>query len=73
MNALLPGGTDTPMGKPMTATPESKAWVLGLHALKRIAHPDEIANAAVFLLSDEASFITGASILADGGVSVCRA
>lgn len=71
-NALLPGGTDTPMGESVADTPESRASVEGLHALKRIARPEEIAQTALHLASDAASFITGASIHVDGGVSICR-
>lgn len=72
-NALLPGGTDTPMGKASTSTAEAKAFVEGLHALKRLARPQEIARAALFLASDAASFVTGTAMLADGGVSINRA
>jgi len=42
-NALLPGGTDTPMGRAVSNTPEALAFVEGLHALKRLAAPREIA------------------------------
>ena len=70
VNALLPGATDTPS---LTAkTPEQRAWVAGLHALKRIAAPEELARAALYLASDDASFMTGASLLVDGGVSINR-
>lgn len=72
VNALLPGGTDTPMGQTFANTPETLAFVKGMHALKRIAHPDEIAKAALYLASDLSSFTTGASLLADGGVSINR-
>jgi NAD(P)-dependent dehydrogenase (short-subunit alcohol dehydrogenase family) len=71
-NALLPGGTDTPMGRAATATPDARRFVEGLHALKRLAEPAEIAQAALFLASDAASFVTGTCLLADGGVSVTR-
>ncbi|MDH7795133.1 MULTISPECIES: SDR family oxidoreductase [unclassified Beijerinckia] len=71
-NALLPGGTDTPMGRAVSNTPEMRAFVEGLHALKRLAEPREIAQAALFLASDASSFITGTALLADGGVSITR-
>ncbi|MDH3236769.1 MAG: SDR family oxidoreductase [Alphaproteobacteria bacterium] len=71
-NALLPGGTDTPMGQAVADTPESRAYVENLHALKRIATPDEIAHSALYLASAASSFTTGAILLADGGVSVHR-
>lgn len=70
INALLPGGTDAAMATFKTS--EERAFVEGLHALKRIAQPEEIARAALFLASDAASFVTGAAILADGGVSINR-
>jgi NAD(P)-dependent dehydrogenase (short-subunit alcohol dehydrogenase family) len=72
VNALLPGGTDTPMGRSFAATPEATRFVTELHALKRMASPEEIARAALFLSSDAASFVTGTALLADGGVSINR-
>lgn len=72
VNALLPGGTDTPMGRGFANTPESAAVVRNLHALKRIASPEEIASAALFLASELSSFTTGAAMLVDGGVSITR-
>lgn len=71
-NALLPGGTDTPMGRTVTNTPEALAFVQGLHALKRLAEPAEIARSALYLASDAASFVTGTAMLVDGGVSITR-
>lgn len=72
VNALLPGGTDTDMGREMSPTPEGLAAVARLHALRRLARPEEIARAALFLLSDQSSFMTGTAMLVDGGVSVQR-
>ena len=72
VNALLPGGTDTPMGRVVADTPEKRDFVAGLHALKRMAAPQEIARSALFLASEGASFVTGTAMLADGGVSVFR-
>lgn len=73
VNALLPGGTDTPLGRAVANTPEAQAFVAGLHALKRLATPDEIASSALYLASDASSFTTGTALLADGGVSIVRA
>lgn len=70
VNALLPGGTDTPMATFKTA--DERAFVEGLHALKRIARPEEIARSALYLASEASSFTTGAALLADGGVSINR-
>lgn len=72
VNALLPGGTDTPIGRIFANTPEALAFVQGLHALKRMAFPDEIAKSALYLASDASSFTTGSALLADGGVSISR-
>lgn len=62
-NALLPGGTDTEAAGDQSA----KEWAAGLHAMKRIAQPDEIAAAAMFLASPMASFVTGSALFVDGG------
>jgi NAD(P)-dependent dehydrogenase (short-subunit alcohol dehydrogenase family) len=72
VNAILPGGVDTPMGRVVANHEATLAFVRGLHALKRTAHPEEIARAALFLASDAASFITGTAWLVDGGVSINR-
>ena len=70
VNALLPGGTKTEMAGD---DPRAHEWVSGLHALKRMAEPAEIAQAALFLLSDQASFVTGSAMVADGGNSIYKA
>ncbi|WP_118133391.1 SDR family oxidoreductase [Oceanicella sp. SM1341] len=67
VTALLPGGTLTAMAG---EDPATHAFIAGLHPLKRLARPDEIAQAALFLLSDRASFLTGSPVFADGGMSV---
>jgi NAD(P)-dependent dehydrogenase (short-subunit alcohol dehydrogenase family) len=72
VNALLPGGTDTEMAREMNQTAEARAFVEGIHALKRIARPEEIAQSALYLASDASSFTTGIALLADGGVSITR-
>ncbi len=62
-NALLPGGVDTEMAGDQS----QKDWAAGLHAMKRIAQPEELASAALFLASSMASFVTGSALFADGG------
>ncbi len=72
INAILPGGTDTPMGQTVANTDEARSFVAGLHALKRMALPEEIARSVLYLASDQSSFVTGAAMLVDGGVSINR-
>lgn len=67
-NALLPGGVDTPMA----GDDNQKAWAAGLHAMKRIAQPKEIASAALFLASPMSTFVTGSALFADGGNSAVK-
>ncbi|MET3898039.1 NAD(P)-dependent dehydrogenase (short-subunit alcohol dehydrogenase family) [Devosia sp. UYZn731] len=70
VNALSPGWTETFLvaeyfsGQPA----DTRQKVLDVHPMGRIAKPSEIANCAVFLLSDEASFVTGANWRVDGGM-----
>ncbi|MGV9668450.1 SDR family NAD(P)-dependent oxidoreductase [Nocardia niigatensis] len=68
VNALVSGAVDTPAFRAsMGATPEGEAAIAALHPLGRIARPEEIAAFCAYLLSDEASFITGAALAIDGG------
>lgn len=71
-NALLPGGTRTAIAGDALENPETETFIANLHALKRMAEPDEIAAAALFLLSDAASFVTGSAMLVDGGNSIAK-
>lgn len=68
-NTLLPGGTLTPMAG---TDPAFHEVVRNLHALKRMATPEEIAQVALFLLSDASSFVTGTAMIADGGNSITK-
>ena len=72
VNAILPGGTDTPMAQAFANTPDTLAFVQGLHALKRMALPEEIAKSVLYLASDASSFTTGTALLVDGGLSINR-
>jgi NAD(P)-dependent dehydrogenase (short-subunit alcohol dehydrogenase family) len=76
VNSICPGSVDTPMLRtsanlfsPDNPTEALKDWGK-LHALGRIAHPDEIAKVTLFLASDDASFMTGATVVADGGLTI---
>jgi NAD(P)-dependent dehydrogenase (short-subunit alcohol dehydrogenase family) len=72
VNALLPGAVDTPMGRSVAHSEEIRSFVANLNTMKRIAAPEELARAALFLASDASSFMTGEAMLVDGGVSINR-
>ena len=72
VNAILPGAVDTAMYQEKNNTPEAKSYITNLHALKRVARPEEIARSVLYLASDDASFVTGTASLVDGGVSIAR-
>ena len=70
VNALSPGYTETALVTEFFELndPSLRERVLEVHPMGRMAQPSEIANCAVFPLSDEASFVTGANWRADGGL-----
>jgi NAD(P)-dependent dehydrogenase (short-subunit alcohol dehydrogenase family) len=72
VNAILPGAVDTDMYKAVNSTPEAQSFVTGLHALKRVATPEELARSVLYLASDDSSFVTGTASLVDGGLSISR-
>jgi NAD(P)-dependent dehydrogenase (short-subunit alcohol dehydrogenase family) len=67
VNVIAPGPIETPMLNRFAKTDERKAALVSSVPLKRLGKPEEIAQAIVFVSSDKASFITGASYLVDGG------
>ena len=67
VNVVAPGPIDTGMLTRFTGTDERKASLVAGVPLKRSGKPEEIAQTILFLSSDKASFITGASVAADGG------
>ena len=67
VNMVAPGPIETGMLNRFTGTEERKAGLAATVPLKRVGRPEEIAQTIVFLASDRASFITGASYLVDGG------
>jgi NAD(P)-dependent dehydrogenase (short-subunit alcohol dehydrogenase family) len=71
VNAVAPGMTRTPFTAYMFQDPENVKRIRSAHPIGREADPEEIAAAIVFLLTDDASFITGAVIPVDGGSTAC--
>lgn len=70
VNAVAPGTIETPMLQEAGDPEEMKpilAWLREKHPIGRFGQPEEVANAILFLASDEASFITGANLAVDGG------
>jgi NAD(P)-dependent dehydrogenase (short-subunit alcohol dehydrogenase family) len=74
VNSVCPGVIDTPMMKTFMARPDQEtdgeanlAMMKSIIPLQRVGRPEEVANTALFLLSDEASYITGVALPIDGG------
>ena len=71
VNAVLPGVIRTPMMEAsIAANPQIEEWASQVHPIKRLGLPHEIAEAALWLMSDAASLITGVSLSVDGGYSM---
>jgi NAD(P)-dependent dehydrogenase (short-subunit alcohol dehydrogenase family) len=70
VNSICPGLTETPLAAYALATPERRASIEKLVPLGRVAQPGEIAAAALFLASADASYITGEALVVDGGFMV---
>ena len=68
MNLVAPGPIDTGMLTRFTGTDEYKTGLIAGVPVKRMGKPEEVAQAILFLASDKAPFITGASLGVDGGL-----
>lgn len=72
VNAVCPGFVRTPMTAGLFSDSERERKVTAMHPLGRLATPEDIARAVLFLASDDASFITGQALAVDGGFTVGR-
>ena len=72
VNAIAPSLTDTPLASKILGTEEKKKASAERHPLKKTGKPEELAALASFLISEEAGFISGQIIGADGGLSTLR-
>ena len=69
VNSIAPGAIRTPINRPAWETPEAYAKLMELVPYQRIGEPEDIAQAAVFLASDMADYITGTTLFVDGGMT----
>ncbi len=72
VNAIAPSLTRTPLAQSILANDKVAQAVTDLHALKKLGTSDDIANLVVYLLSDQAGWVTGQIISVDGGRSTLR-
>ena len=68
VNAIGPGFIETPMTASMRADEQRKQAIVNSVPLGRLGQPEDIANAALFLASDESSYFTGEILFPDGGM-----
>ena len=69
VNAVCPGVIETPMTAPLVANPDMRKVIDGMTPMGRMGQAEEIAAAVLFLASDDASYMTGAIIAVDGGLT----
>lgn len=68
INAVCPAFIETPLMERSLSSPAARSQFLGYHPIGRFGRPDEVAKAVVWMCSDEASFMTGDSLVLDGGL-----
>jgi NAD(P)-dependent dehydrogenase (short-subunit alcohol dehydrogenase family) len=67
INSVCPGFTETPMAERIFRAPGVRKYILSCHPIGRLGTPGEVAEAVLWLCSDHASFMTGQSLVLDGG------
>jgi len=70
VNSVAPGAIRTPINREAWETPEAYTSLMKLVPYKRIGEPEDLARAAVWLVSDEADYITGTTLFVDGGMTL---
>lgn len=70
INAISPGALETPINAQRFADPAVRADTEGMIPMKKVGDPVDVANAAVWLISNEASYITGTTLYIDGGITL---
>ena len=71
-NVMNPGLVDTPMAAPLMADPASLEPIMAQYAIRRPGKPEEVAKMALYLASDEATWVTGATFPIDGGMTISK-
>ena len=67
INCLCPGYIETNMTSALTGNPETMSKLTELHPMGRLGRPEEVASAALYLASDDSTYVTGAALTVDGG------
>jgi len=70
VNSIAPGAIRTPINKDAWSTPEAYQALMRLVPYGRIGEPEDIANAAVWLASDQSDYVTGTTLFVDGGMTL---
>ena len=72
VNAVAPGLVETPLTRRITASESARAGSEAMHALRRIGQPEDVAGAILWLLSNDAAWVTGQTFGVDGGLGAVR-
>jgi len=67
INSISPGMIETPMIDPVTKDPKMKEAILARVPMRRVGKPEEVSNLVLFLASDQSSYMTGSTVVIDGG------